>query len=238
MNKLVLKIVFIVILSIIISINCVYGADQTAELVNMLDELKTELGDLKEFGKVFDKMNDDLGTIPNVDDELKTKLKADVQELDKVTDMNPEVLETLKNEFNSQIDSLDNSNVQEFQDEISAIANWANHQVDMDNGNNSGYITDEETNKNSNSNNNTITITNNNNSINNTTKNNIKNNVNNNSTNYIRNNTTNKNTTNEKVDNADDLPNTGTSSNIIIAIGIIAAIAIFAKIRDDELKGI
>ncbi len=115
MNNISKKIICILMVCsfIVISfvINNAYAATAEEELVQVLDEYKDDIGDIEAFGKVMDKLYQDISSATEVNDELKAKLKADVNELASVPDINPLILQILDVELKSQIENLDESNV-------------------------------------------------------------------------------------------------------------------------------
>lgn len=129
MNNISKKIICILMVCsfIVISfgINNAYAATAEEELVQVLDEYKDDIGDIEAFGKVMDKLYQDISSATEVNDELKAKLKADVNELASVPDINPIILQILDVELKSQIENLDESNIQEMQQEVLVMKQWA-----------------------------------------------------------------------------------------------------------------
>ena len=152
MSRLVKKIGFMIVLIVLLttsfSIKIVYAKTEEEELKEMLDECKTDLGELTEFKQVIDKIYNDLISATAVDEALKTKLRADIKELSKVTDINPVVLATLDIEFNSQVDGLTDENLSEMQKEFAVIKEWVDEQPEINNNTNDFINQDEDTNQN------------------------------------------------------------------------------------------
>lgn len=110
-------------------------ASEKQELIDLLDEYKSDLGDLNAFKEVVDTTYNDLHSATTVDDTLKEKLRQDIDLLDTVTDLNPLILTVLKVELNSQVNSLTDSNLEEMQEEISIIKEWTDEQLGIPNTN-------------------------------------------------------------------------------------------------------
>ena len=95
------------------------------ELIGLLNEYQGDLGNLIEFKIIVDKTYNDLHSVSSVDDTLKETLRADIDSLDTVSDLNPLILTVLKVELNSQVDNLTNTNLHEMQEEITIIKEWS-----------------------------------------------------------------------------------------------------------------
>ena len=104
-------------------------ASEKQELIDLLNEYEGDLGNLIEFKIIVDKTYTDLHSVSSVDDSLKETLRADIDMLDTVTDLNPLILTTLKVELNSQVDKLDNSLLGEMQEEIAIIKEWSDQKA-------------------------------------------------------------------------------------------------------------
>ena len=104
-------------------------ASERQELIDLLNEYESDLGNLIEFKLIVDKTYTDLHSVSNVDDSLKETLRADIDMLDTVTDLNPLILTVLKVELNSQVDSLTDSNLHEMQEEIEIIKEWSDQKA-------------------------------------------------------------------------------------------------------------
>lgn len=99
------------------------------ELIDLLNEYESDLGNLIEFKLIVDKTYTDLHSVSSVNDSLKETLRADIDMLDTVTDLNPLILTVLKVELNSQVDKLTNSNLHEMQEEIEIIKEWSDQKA-------------------------------------------------------------------------------------------------------------
>lgn len=99
------------------------------ELIDLLNEYQGDLGNLIEFKLIVDKTYNDLHSASSVDDTLKETLRADIDSLDTVSDLNPLILTVLKVELNSQVDNLTNSNLHEMQEEIAIIKEWSDQKA-------------------------------------------------------------------------------------------------------------
>lgn len=145
--KKLYKTIFLILLLTLLSINClvidVYAQSEREELLEILDEYKDDLGDLKEFKQVLDKLNDDVSSATTVDDDLKQRLSSDVNELTSISGMNPLIANVLEIELQSQIENLTDSNIDEFREEVSVLKEWADKQVGADNNNNEQNNTNE-----------------------------------------------------------------------------------------------
>ncbi len=104
-------------------------ASEKQELLELLNEYEGDLGNLIEFKLIVDKTYTDLHSVSSVDDSLKETLRADIDMLDTVTDLNPLILTALKVELNSQVDKLDNSLLGEMQEEIAIIKEWSDQKA-------------------------------------------------------------------------------------------------------------
>lgn len=104
-------------------------ASEKQELLDLLNEYEGDLGNLIEFKLIVDKTYTDLHSVSSVDDSLKETLRADIDMLDTVTDLNPLILTALKVELNSQVDKLDNSLLGEMQEEIAIIKEWSDQKA-------------------------------------------------------------------------------------------------------------
>ncbi len=99
------------------------------ELIELLNEYESDLGNLIEFKVIVDKTYTDLHSVSSVDDTLKETLRADIDMLDTVSDLNPLILTVLDVELNSQVDNLTNSNLHEMQEEIAIIKEWSDQKA-------------------------------------------------------------------------------------------------------------
>ena len=104
-------------------------ASEKQELLELLNEYEGDLGNLIEFKLIVDNTYSDLHSVSSVDDSLKETLRADIDMLDTVTDLNPLILTALKVELNSQVDKLDNSLLGEMQEEIAIIKEWSDQKA-------------------------------------------------------------------------------------------------------------
>ena len=104
-------------------------ASEKQELLELLNEYEGDLGNLIEFKLIVDKTYTDLHSVSSVDDSLKETLRADIDMLDTVTDLNPLILTALKVELNTQVDKLDNSLLGEMQEEIAIIKEWSDQKA-------------------------------------------------------------------------------------------------------------
>ena len=71
-------------------------ASEKQELLDLLNEYEGDLGNLIEFKLIVDKTYTDLHSVSSVDDSLKETLRADIDMLDTVSDLNPLILTALK----------------------------------------------------------------------------------------------------------------------------------------------
>lgn len=190
-------------------------------IIKILQENEKELGDLKELQVVINTINEDLNKATTVDDELKNKLREDVNKLDTVTGINPTLSSALKIVLNMQIDELTDENLNSMKIVVLTIKKWVDKKVEDSNNNNNNGNTDND-NNNNNSNNNNSNGNNNNNNDNKTEDNS-------------------KNDTNIVVDDTiakDTIPHAGKIGGFI-GIGIsLLGIAIVYGHKYKKLKGI
>lgn len=190
-------------------------------IIKILQENEKELGDLKELQVVINTINEDLNKATTVDDELKNKLREDVNKLDTVTGINPTLSSALKIVLNMQIDKLTDENLNSMKIVVLTIKKWVDKKVEDSNNNNNNGNTDND-NNNNNSNNNNSNGNNNNNNDNKTEDNS-------------------KNDTNIVVDDTiakDTIPHAGKIGGFI-GIGIsLLGIAIVYGHKYKKLKGI
>lgn len=190
-------------------------------IIKTLQENEKELGDLKELQVVINTINEDLNKATTVDDELKNKLREDVNKLDTVTGINPTLSSALKIVLNMQIDELTDENLNSMKIVVLTIKKWVDKKVEDSNNNNNNGNTDND-NNNNNSNNNNSNGNNNNNNDNKTEDNS-------------------KNDTNIVVDDTiakDTIPHAGKIGGFI-GIGIsLLGIAIVYGHKYKKLKGI
>lgn len=134
MRKITKKIILIVfMILIILSINSfqkLYANSETEELILMLDEMKPEFGDMKQFKEVIDSVYNDLNSANKVDKTLKTNLKKDIEKLAEVEGINPMLSAMLIGELNGQVDSLTDETLPQMKEEIIAIKEWADANQD------------------------------------------------------------------------------------------------------------
>ena len=139
-NKMAKKIIFIVMICLVIMgsgiVKNVYASSEEEQLLELLDQYKDNLGNLKELKQVIDTLYDDVNSATHVDDELKEKLNRDIDGLKNVTDINPLLQNTLEVELKSQIENLTDENLNDFKHEISVIKGWVDQQVSMEENNN------------------------------------------------------------------------------------------------------
>lgn len=109
-----------------------FAKTEKEELIELLDEYKSGLGDLSQFKQVVDKTYNDLNSADSVTDELKQTLREDVNLLDNVSGIDSFILVVLKSELNSQVDQLDASSLQDMKEEITVIKEWVDDNVDSD----------------------------------------------------------------------------------------------------------
>ena len=120
---------FIFLLLNILSPVFAVTASERQELIELLNEYEGDLGNLVEFKLIVDKTYNDLHSVSSVDDTLKETLRADIDMLDTVSDLNPLILTVLDVELNSQVDNLTNSNLHEMQEEIAIIKEWSDQKA-------------------------------------------------------------------------------------------------------------
>lgn len=106
-----------------------FAKTEKEELIELLDEYKSGLGDLSQFKQVVDKTYNDLNSADSVTDELKQTLKNDVNLLDNVSGIDSFILVVLKSELNSQIDKLDADTLKDMKEELSIIKEWVDSNV-------------------------------------------------------------------------------------------------------------
>ncbi len=125
-------------------------ASERQELIELLNEYEGDLGNLIEFKLIVNKTYNDLHSVSTVDDTLKETLRADIDMLDTVTDLNPLILTVLKVELNSQVDNLTDDNLNEMQEEIAIIKEWSDQKAeelgytDTPNNNTDGNVDENE----------------------------------------------------------------------------------------------
>lgn len=134
MRKITQKIILIVfMILIILSMNSFqksYANSETEELILMLDEMKPEFGNMKQFKEVIDLVYNDLNSANKVDKTLKTNLKKDIETLAEVEGINPMLSAMLIGELNGQVDSLTDETLPQMKEEITAIKEWADANQD------------------------------------------------------------------------------------------------------------
>ena len=127
------KILGILLISILIFASfrapIVYGKTEADELKELLDEYEEDLGDLKQLKKVVDVTYNDLYTATQVDDALKEKLREDISNFENIDGINPLILSVLDIELNSQVNNLDDDNIDDMREEISVIKEWVDAKV-------------------------------------------------------------------------------------------------------------
>ena len=114
-------------------------------LIKILEENEDQLGDMKELKVVVDTIYEDLSKATTVDEELKNKLREDVDKLDTVSGINPTLASSLKIVLNMQIDDLTDENLNDMKITVMTIKQWVDKKVESD--------TDDSTNNNNNNNN-------------------------------------------------------------------------------------
>lgn len=163
------KILGILLISILIFTSfrapIVYGKTESDELKELLDEYEEDLGDLNQLKKVVDITYNDLYTATKVDDALKEKLREDISNFENIDGINPLILSVLDIELNSQVNNLDDDNIDDMREEISVIKEWVDAKVGTseDDGNkddNKNDGTNNGTNNDSNNNGNKVEQTN------------------------------------------------------------------------------
>ena len=139
----------------------VYGKTEADELKELLDEYEEDLGDLNQLKKVVDVTYNDLYTATKVDDALKEKLREDISDFEDINGINPLILSILDIELNSQVNNLDDDNIDDMREEISVIKEWVDAKVGTseDDGNKDDNKNDG-TNNDSNNNGNKVEQTN------------------------------------------------------------------------------
>ena len=114
------KILGILLISILIFASfrapIVYGKTEADELKELLDEYEEDLGDLKQLKKVVDVTYNDLYTATKVDDALKEKLREDISNFENIDGINPLILSVLDIELNSQVNNLDDDNIDDIEE--------------------------------------------------------------------------------------------------------------------------
>lgn len=183
------------------------------KIIKILEENEKQLGDLKELKIIVDTIYNDLNKATKVDDELKNKLREDVDKLDTVTGINPTLASSLKIVLNMQIDDLTDENLNDMKITVMTIKQWVDKKVESD--------TDDSTNNNNNNSNN------NDNKI--EEKKDEINEVNTN---------TNTNTIVDETIAKDVIPHAGKIEGIIIAISILLGIALIYGAKYNKLKEI
>ena len=181
------------------------------KIIKILEENEKELGDLKELKIIVDTIYNDLNKATKVDDELKNKLREDVDKLDTVTGINPTLASSLKIVLNMQIDDLTDENLNDMKITVMTIKQWVDKKVESD--------TDDSTNNN-----------NNNNNDNDNKMEEKKDEINASNTN-----------TNTIVDETiakDVIPHAGKIGGIIIVISILLGIALIYGVKYNKLKEI
>ena len=127
------KILGILLISILIFASfrapIVYGKTEADELKELLDEYEEDLGDLNQLKKVVDVTYNDLYTATKVDDALKEKLREDISNFENIDGINPLILSVLDIELNSQVNNLDDDNIDDMREEISVIKEWVDAKV-------------------------------------------------------------------------------------------------------------
>lgn len=159
------KILGILLISILVFASfrtiVVYGKTEADELKELLDEYEEDLGDLNQLKKVVDVTYNDLYTATKVDDALKEKLREDISDFEDINGINPLILSILDIELNSQVNNLDDDNIDDMREEISVIKEWVDAKVGTseDDGNKDDNKNDG-TNNDSNNNGNKVEQTN------------------------------------------------------------------------------
>ena len=180
------------------------------KIIKILEENEKQLGDLKELKIIVDTIYNDLNKATKVDDELKNKLREDVDKLDSVTGINPTLASSLKIVLNMQIDDLTDENLNDMKITVMTIKQWVDKKVESD--------TDDSTNNNNNNNDNKIEEK--------------KDEINDVNTN------TNTNTIVDETIAKDVIPHAGKIGGIIIAISILLGIALIYGVKYNKLKEI
>lgn len=197
-------------------------------IIKILEENEKELGDLNELKVIVDTIYDDLNKATVVDDDLKDKLRNDVDKISDINGINPTLASSLKIVLNMQIDDLTDENLNDMKLGIMTIKQWVDKKVEDSNNNNNG---NNDNNNNNNDNNNNNNNSNNNNGNNNSSNNNNDKKTEDNS----------KNNTNTIVDDTiakDTIPHAGRIGGFIgISISLLG-IAIVYGYKYKKLKGI
>lgn len=130
------KIFFIVLVFLLLIINInhiVYGLTEeeqlAIELKQLLDEYQSGLGDLNQFKDVVNKTYNDLHSATTVDEQLKSKLIADINKFEQVDGLDPLILSVLDIELKSQVANLTDENLHEMQLEIAIIKEWTDENI-------------------------------------------------------------------------------------------------------------
>ena len=181
------------------------------KIIKILEENEKQLGDLKELKIIVDTIYNDLNKATKVDDELKNKLREDVDKLDTVTGINPTLASSLKIVLNMQIDDLTDENLNDMKITVMTIKQWVDKKVESD--------TDDSTNNNNN---------NNNDNDNKMEEKKDEINASNNNANTIVDETIAK----------DVIPHAGKIGGIIIVISILLGIALIYGVKYNKLKEI
>lgn len=133
MNKLIRKLgLIVIILLIMITWNSfyqkVYASTESEQLTMLLDQYKDDIGNIEQFRSAVDQIYNDLNSATKVDNELKTKLNADIDKLSEVEGMNPLILNVLDVELRSQVENLTVDTLPQMKEEILVIKQWADAQ--------------------------------------------------------------------------------------------------------------
>lgn len=127
------KILGILLISLLIlasfKLPIVYGKTEAEELKELLDEYEEDLGDLTQLKKVVDVTYNDLYTATKVDDTLKEKLREDISNFENIDGINPLILSVLDIELNSQVNNLEDDNIDDMREEITVIKEWVDAKV-------------------------------------------------------------------------------------------------------------
>lgn len=183
-------------------------------LIKILEENEDQLGDMKELKVVVDTIYEDLSKATTVDEELKNKLREDVDKLDTVSGINPTLASSLKIVLNMQIDDLTDENLNDMKITVMTIKQWVDKKVESD--------TDDSTNNNNNNNNN----------------NNDNDNKMEEKKDEINASNTNTNTIVDETIAKDVIPHAGKIGGIIIVISILLGIALIYGVKYNKLKEI
>ena len=127
------KFLFIFIVSIVIILNLLIGNTYASELTELLNECKSDLGDLEEFKAVVELVYTDLDSAETLDDSLKTKLNNDIEKLDEVSGINKLASSILKQELKNKIATLTESNVESYKEELRTVIEWAEDEINSNN---------------------------------------------------------------------------------------------------------